>query len=244
MDASALSANSVYRSSFYCALALLNWKSLSRTQSAVKIFILLETLLPIRISLILTKNGITYDYFNTFIVGQTYLDSWKYSNFSITNQKYFFLTSDCSVFYALPQPFRFLFCFSSSFCVREESRKDIKFNKCSVCLITNTALRFLLLCSTFKGFSRNRTRTRRRRELSYTGGIPQRWHSGWDLHYCHTAVHTNVTVVTVSTSATSVVVTVLWQWCTQLCCDSSGPGSTVTAMAATFVCQRCKLTTV
>ena len=50
--------------------------------------------------------------------------------------------------------------------------------------------------------------------------------------------------MTIATSVTSVVVTVLWQRCTQLCCDSSGPDSTVTAMAATLVCQRCKLTTV
>ena len=25
--------------------------------------------------------------------------------------------------------------------------------------------------------------------------IPQRWHSSWSLCYCHTAVHTNVTVI-------------------------------------------------
>ena len=31
----------------------------------------------------------------------------------------------------------------------------------------------------------------------YTGGIPQRWNSGCDLHCCHTAVHTNLTAVTI-----------------------------------------------
>ena len=51
--------------------------------------------------------------------------------------------------------------------------------------------------------------------LIYTGGIPQQWHSG--LHYCHTAVHTNVTAVTIATSVISVVVTVLWkQWLNSL----------------------------
>ena len=48
----------------------------------------------------------------------------------------------------------------------------------------------------------------------YTGGILQRWHSSWDSHYCHTAVHTNVMAVTIITSVTSVVVTVLCQRCT------------------------------
>ena len=43
----------------------------------------------------------------------------------------------------------------------------------------------------------------------YTGGIPQRWHSGLGLRYCHTAVHTNVTAVKIAASVTSVVVTVL-----------------------------------
>ena len=37
----------------------------------------------------------------------------------------------------------------------------------------------------------------------------QRCHSGWDLHYCHAAVHTNVTAVTIATSVTPMVVTVL-----------------------------------
>ena len=75
---------------------------------------------------------------------------------------------------------------------------------------------------------------------SYTGGIPQPWHSGWDLHFCHTAIHTNVTAVTI-TIRTSMVVTVrvLWQRCTRLCCDSSGLDCTVTAIAATLVCQWC-----
>ena len=58
---------------------------------------------------------------------------------------------------------------------------------------------------------------------TYTGEIPQRWHSDWDWHYCHTAVHNNVTAVTTATSVTPMV---------------------VTAMAATLVCRRCKLTTV
>ena len=46
-----------------------------------------------------------------------------------------------------------------------------------------------------------------------------------------------------ATSVTSVVVTVLWQWCTHLCCERSGLDSIVTVMAAT-VCQQCKPTTV
>ena len=34
----------------------------------------------------------------------------------------------------------------------------------------------------------------------YIGRIPQQWHSGWDLHYCHTALHTNVTAMKITIS--------------------------------------------
>ena len=66
--------------------------------------------------------------------------------------------------------------------------------------------------------------------------MPQRWHSSWGIHYCHTVVHTSV--------SQQWQLPQVWHRCTQLCCDSSGLDSTVTAMAATLVCQRCKLTTV
>ena len=46
-------------------------------------------------------------------------------------------------------------------------------------------------------------------QSQYTGGTPQRWHSSLGLHYCHTAVRTNVIVVTIATSVTSAVVTAL-----------------------------------
>ena len=57
-------------------------------------------------------------------------------------------------------------------------------------------------------------------------------HSGWGLHYCHTAVHTNVTAVTFATSVTFVAVylTVLWQQWPRLHCDSNGNNTGVSAV--------------
>ena len=56
-------------------------------------------------------------------------------------------------------------------------------------------------------------------------------HSGWDLHYCHTAVHTDVTAVTIATSVMSVVyLTVLWQQWPRQHYDRDGSNISVSAM--------------
>ena len=44
--------------------------------------------------------------------------------------------------------------------------------------------------------------------IYYMGGVPERWHRGCDLHYCHAAVHTHVIAVKIATNVTSVVVKV------------------------------------